>query len=153
MVWRCVDSGALRGEAIAQLRETSAGATIVTIGQDLKDMDTLARIWPEERIVQVTPMTLVFSLTVRHDLLDAAGGGDRCLGTAGATGRRRAASRGREGPEGTANGRGRDDGGQDDPLHSDLPETIITCAHPPTDVPRSTPLRGLPRSVDTLSTG
>lgn len=60
MVWLCVDSGALRGEAIAQLREASAGATIVTIGQDSGDLVTLARLWPEERIVQVTPTMLAF---------------------------------------------------------------------------------------------
>ncbi|GAA3598073.1 hypothetical protein GCM10022419_096820 [Nonomuraea rosea] len=60
MVWLCVDSGALRGAAIARLREVSAGATIVTIGQDLGDLDTLARIWPQEQIVQVTPTVLAF---------------------------------------------------------------------------------------------
>lgn len=60
MVWLCVDSGALRSEAIGRLRDVSAGATIVTIGQDLDDLDTLARIWPKERIVQVTATMLAF---------------------------------------------------------------------------------------------
>ncbi|MFG1946730.1 ketopantoate reductase family protein [Nonomuraea sp. NPDC048826] len=60
MVWLCVDSGALRGETVARLSGSTAGATIVTIGQDLDDLDTLARLWPKERIVQAAPMVLAF---------------------------------------------------------------------------------------------
>ncbi|MFI6179856.1 ketopantoate reductase family protein [Nonomuraea sp. NPDC051191] len=68
MVWLCVDSPALRGEWTSALREVTGTATVVTIGQDPGDLHTLARVWPQEQIVQVTPMLLAYQAPLEREV-------------------------------------------------------------------------------------
>lgn len=67
-VWLCVPSPALHEPWVRALRDridtgastgTGTGtATIVTIGQDPRDLPALTEIWPAERIVQLVPSVL-----------------------------------------------------------------------------------------------
>ncbi|GAA2212523.1 hypothetical protein GCM10009850_079850 [Nonomuraea monospora] len=68
MVWLCVDSPALRGEWTAALRAATGAATVVTIGQDPGDLSTLARVWPQEQIVQVTPTLLAYHAPLEREV-------------------------------------------------------------------------------------
>ncbi|MFF4624676.1 ketopantoate reductase family protein [Nonomuraea jabiensis] len=68
MVWLCVDSPALRGEWTRALRAAAGAATVVTIGQDPGDLSTLARVWPQEQIVQVTPTLLAYQAPLEREV-------------------------------------------------------------------------------------
>ncbi|RSM93303.1 hypothetical protein DMB42_52655 [Nonomuraea sp. WAC 01424] len=68
MVWLCVDSPALRGEWTNALRAVTGTATVVTIGQDPGDLRTLARVWPQGQIVQVTPMLLAYQAPLDREV-------------------------------------------------------------------------------------
>ncbi|MEV7421438.1 MULTISPECIES: ketopantoate reductase family protein [unclassified Streptomyces] len=90
-IWLCVPSPALHEPWVRALRDRTAprepdgggggddahgrsdgGATIVTIGQDPRDLPALARIWPRERIVQVVPSVLAHPAP-RTDEVPSAG--------------------------------------------------------------------------------
>ncbi|GAA2650310.1 hypothetical protein GCM10010412_016000 [Nonomuraea recticatena] len=68
MVWLCVDSPALRGDWTRELRAAAGAATVVTIGQDPHDLDTLAGVWPRESIVQVTPTLLAYQAPLEAEV-------------------------------------------------------------------------------------
>nr|WP_231717342.1 2-dehydropantoate 2-reductase [Streptomyces paludis] len=57
-VWLCVPSPALHEPWVRDLRERVGAATVVTIGQDPRDLPALAGIWPAEQIVQLVPSVL-----------------------------------------------------------------------------------------------
>ncbi|WP_158578769.1 ketopantoate reductase family protein [Spongiactinospora rosea] len=60
MVWLCVDSTALSGRWMADLRDATGSATVVTITQSGQDVAILAEVWPREQIVQVTPAVFAY---------------------------------------------------------------------------------------------
>jgi hypothetical protein len=66
MIWLCVQSPALAGEWTAAVRDAADGATIVSIGQQLDDLPTLASVWPEAQIVQVVPALFAYPISNGH---------------------------------------------------------------------------------------
>jgi 2-dehydropantoate 2-reductase len=63
MVWLCVSSTALRGPWLRDLLAATGAATVVSIGQDVRDLAVLTEVWPAEQIVQivqVAPTVLAF---------------------------------------------------------------------------------------------
>jgi Ketopantoate reductase PanE/ApbA len=72
-VWLCVPSTALHEPSVAQLRGRVGAATIVTIGQGVRDRATLEKIWPKEQIVEITPNVFAYHAPLGNETLPAPG--------------------------------------------------------------------------------
>ncbi|MFJ2116643.1 hypothetical protein ACIOEX_33000, partial [Streptomyces sp. NPDC087850] len=67
-VWLCVSSTALHEPWVRGLRDRIGGATVVTIGQDPRDLPALAALWPDGRIVQVVPSVLAYQAPLTDEV-------------------------------------------------------------------------------------
>lgn len=59
-IWLCVPSPALQEDWLLRIRERNGSATIVTIGQDVRDRPRLEQVWTAEQVVSIAPSVLAY---------------------------------------------------------------------------------------------